>query len=120
MSKSSKISCKARGAQALMAAPTTVAGDIRATMPHYDANHMEISNRGLVVLSGAPKVSGYCARIGRTWPVGEKGKFTNEQREIYEMVHFVHNGIIQALKNYHKKAITMDELYRTGVENLKF
>ena len=84
-------------------------------MPYYDANHMEIRDGGLVVLSGVPKVSGYCARIGRTWPVGEGGKFTKEQREIYEMVYFVHRGIIEALKTYHKKPISMDELYRSGI-----
>jgi nucleosome binding factor SPN SPT16 subunit len=60
----------------------------------------------LVVASGTPRYSGYCSRIGRTWPIS--GKFTQEQAEIYDVVLFVHKGIINILKN---KPTSLDECY---------
>jgi len=100
--------CRARGADSLFATPTIAAGSVRATLPHYDANYLDIQKGDLVVLAGSPRYSGYCSRVGRTWPVGPAAKFSEAQLAIYSIVLFVQNGIINLLK---EKSVSLDELY---------
>ena len=61
-----------------------VGGGENATILHYNSNDNEISDGELVLVDAGCEVSGYASDITRTWPVS--GKFSDQQREIYELV----------------------------------
>ena len=84
--------CRARGSDNTFGSSTVVAGDKRAIMPHYDSNYLEVPDGSLVVLSGTPRYSGYCARIGRTWPAGENAKFSVEESVANMLRHLENVG----------------------------
>ena len=64
--------------------PSIVGGGDNATILHYNSNDNEISDGELVLVDAGCEVSGYASDITRTWPVS--GKFSDQQREIYELV----------------------------------
>jgi len=64
--------------------PSIVGGGDNATILHYNSNDNEISDGELVLVDAGCEVSGYASDITRTWPVN--GKFSDQQREIYELV----------------------------------
>jgi Xaa-Pro aminopeptidase len=64
--------------------PSIVAGGDNATILHYHANDSEVQDGDLVLIDAGCEVSGYASDITRTFPVN--GKFTEAQREIYEIV----------------------------------
>ena len=73
------IACKSRWSY-----PSIVGGGDNATILHYNSNDNEISDGELVLVDAGCEVSGYASDITRTWPVN--GKFSDQQREIYELV----------------------------------
>jgi len=64
--------------------PSIVGGGDNATILHYNANESVIAEGELVLVDAGCEVSGYASDITRTWPVS--GKFSDQQREIYELV----------------------------------
>ena len=64
--------------------PSIVGGGDNATILHYNSNDNEISDGELVLVDAGCEISGYASDITRTWPVN--GKFSDQQREIYELV----------------------------------
>ena len=64
--------------------PSIVGGAENATILHYNSNDKEISAGELVLVDAGCEVSGYASDITRTWPVN--GKFSDQQREVYELV----------------------------------
>jgi len=73
------IACKSRWSY-----PSIVGGGDNATILHYNSNDNKISDGELVLVDAGCEVSGYASDITRTWPVN--GKFSDQQREIYELV----------------------------------
>lgn len=69
---------------ALPAYPSIVAGGIAGTILHYGANNKQLLDGQLVVVDAGARYNYYCADITRTYPVS--GKFTPEQKELYELV----------------------------------
>lgn len=61
-----------------------VGGGENATILHYKSNNNRIADGDLVLVDAGCEVSGYASDITRTWPVS--GKFSDQQREIYELV----------------------------------
>ena len=61
-----------------------VGGGDNATILHYKSNSDRIADGDLVLVDAGCEVSGYASDITRTWPVS--GKFSDQQREIYELV----------------------------------
>ena len=61
-----------------------VAGGDNATILHYHSNSETIGNGDLVLIDAGCEVNGYASDITRTWPVS--GKFSQAQKEIYEIV----------------------------------
>jgi len=61
-----------------------VGGGENATILHYKSNNDRIAEGDLVLVDAGCEVSGYASDITRTWPVS--GKFSDEQKEIYELV----------------------------------
>ncbi len=64
--------------------PSIVGGGDNGTILHYKSNDSIIDNGSLVLVDAGCEVSGYASDITRTWPIN--GKFTQSQREIYEIV----------------------------------
>jgi len=64
--------------------PSIVGGGDNATVLHYKNNNQVIKSGDLVLVDAGCEVSGYASDITRTWPVN--GKFSEPQREIYELV----------------------------------
>ncbi len=61
-----------------------VGAGVNGTVLHYSANNTVVGPDDLIVIDAAAEVEGYCADVTRTFPAS--GKFTAEQREIYEIV----------------------------------
>ena len=61
-----------------------VGGGDNATILHYNSNSKLIEEGKLVLIDAGCEVHGYASDITRTWPVS--GKFSQSQREIYELV----------------------------------
>ena len=64
--------------------PSIVGGGDNATVLHYKNNNQVIKSGDLILVDAGCEVSGYASDITRTWPVN--GKFSEPQREIYELV----------------------------------
>jgi Xaa-Pro aminopeptidase len=71
------------GAQAT-AYPSIVAGGDNATILHYSTNRDVLQDGTLVLVDSAAEFDNYASDVTRTWPVN--GRFTPEQRAIYEIV----------------------------------
>ena len=69
---------------ATSAYPSIIAGGVRGTVLHYDKNDQKLVDGDLVVVDAGARYNYYCADLTRTYPVS--GKFTEEQKKLYEMV----------------------------------
>jgi len=61
-----------------------VAGGANATILHYNTNREQLRDGALVLIDSAAELDIYASDVTRTWPVN--GRFTAEQRAIYEIV----------------------------------
>jgi len=61
-----------------------VAGGSNATILHYNTNREQLRDGTLVLIDSAAELDIYASDVTRTWPVN--GRFTAEQRAIYEIV----------------------------------
>lgn len=89
--------CRMRGAEYL-AYPPVVAGGERATIIHYINNNQRVPDGEMVLMDAGCEYHGYSSDITRTWPVN--GRFSPEQKLIYEVVHSVQADLIKLLQNY--------------------
>ena len=64
--------------------PSIVAGGKNSTILHYHDNNTELKSGDLVVVDIGAEHDYYCADLTRTYPVS--GKFTERQKEIYNLV----------------------------------
>ncbi|MEE8200887.1 MAG: Xaa-Pro peptidase family protein [Candidatus Acidoferrales bacterium] len=76
--------------------PPIVGSGFNSTVLHYDANRREMPAGDLVVIDVAGECNGYTADITRTLPVS--GKFTERQREIYQIVLAAQNAALEAVR----------------------
>jgi len=72
------------GVGAECAFPAIVASGKRSTILHYEDNNSVMKDGDLVVVDIGARYNHYCADITRTYPVS--GRFTQRQREVYEIV----------------------------------
>jgi Xaa-Pro aminopeptidase len=61
-----------------------VAGGANATILHYNTNREQLRDGDLVLIDSGAEFDVYASDVTRTWPVN--GKFSPEQRAIYEIV----------------------------------
>ncbi|MFQ5724040.1 MAG: aminopeptidase P N-terminal domain-containing protein [Terriglobia bacterium] len=73
-----------------------VGSGLNSTVLHYDANRRKMQAGDVVVIDVAAECNGYTADITRTLPVS--GKFTERQREIYEIVLAAQNAALEAVR----------------------
>ena len=83
---------------------TIAASGINATTLHYVTNNDIANDNELVLFDLGATKDLYCADISRTYPVN--GKFTDRQKELYQMVLDANELIIDAIK----PGVTMTEL----------
>ncbi|XP_032674468.1 xaa-Pro aminopeptidase 3 isoform X2 [Odontomachus brunneus] len=88
--------CRMRGAEHLAYPPVVAAGKNANTI-HYISNNQIIQSGDLVLMDAGCEYHGYSSDITRTWPIN--GKFTPEQKALYELVLDVQKDLIKNLKN---------------------
>lgn len=64
--------------------PSIVTSGKNLAIIHYSSNRDPIPDRSLVLVDAGAEVDYYCGDITRTWPIS--GKFSPEQRAVYEVV----------------------------------
>ena len=75
--------------------PTIVASGANATTLHYTANNSQIQDGDLVLIDAGCEYKYYSGDITRTFPAN--GRFTEAQREIYELVLDVQLAAIETI-----------------------
>ncbi len=99
---------------------TIAASGVNATVLHYVDNDDVINDNELILFDLGVEYEHYCSDISRTFPVN--GKFTDRQKEIYEIVLHTNKEVIKMLRpgvtveefnNYAKKLLS-DGLIRIG------
>lgn len=81
--------------------PPIVGSGPNTCILHYEKNERRVENGDLVLMDFGGVLDYMCMDISRTWPAS--GKFTKEQREVYETVLEIQKACIEA--------------YRPGVTN---
>ncbi len=83
------------GAEAL--AYNTIAGaGLAGTVLHYMANDQPLTDGDLIVIDSGASYRGYAADITRTFPVN--GRFTDDQRDVYNVVLQAQLAAIKAVR----------------------
>ena len=80
---------------------------------HYNANSRRMEAGDLVLMDFGADLDYLCIDITRTWPVS--GKFTPEQREVYEIVLTVLKACIEA----YKPGVTVEDVQKHVDEVMK-
>lgn len=75
---------------------TIVGGGLNGTVLHYVDNDEELRDGELLVIDSAASFGGYASDLTRTLPVS--GKFTAEQRDVYEVVLAAQLAAIKACR----------------------
>jgi Xaa-Pro aminopeptidase len=76
--------------------PPIVASGPNATTLHYDVNDAPVVRNGLFLMDMGAEVDGYSCDITRTFPAS--GKFSPDQRALYEAVLAAQDAAIAAMK----------------------
>ena len=76
--------------------PSIVGSGPNSTTLHYGKSTRQMKNGDLLLVDAAANFQGLTGDITRTYPVN--GKFTNEQRQIYEIVLAAQNAGIEVTK----------------------
>ncbi|MBV8246655.1 MAG: aminopeptidase P N-terminal domain-containing protein [Candidatus Eremiobacteraeota bacterium] len=99
---------RTNGAQDI-AYPSIVAGGDNATILHYNTNREMLHDGDLVLIDSGSEFDLYASDVTRTWPVN--GRFTAEQRAIYEIVLAAQKAGIEQVRPgnsyraYHERAV---------------
>jgi Xaa-Pro aminopeptidase len=89
-----------------MAYPSIVAGGANACTLHYVENKDVLKSGDLLLIDAGVELDGYASDITRTFPVN--GKFSEAQRELYQIVLDSQIATIKLIK----PGATFDELYK--------
>ena len=73
-----------------------VAGGDNANILHYTANDDVLKNNDLLLIDAGGELGGYAADITRTFPIN--GKFSAEQKALYQLVLEAKNLAVNAIK----------------------
>ena len=84
-----------RGANGI-AYNSIIGGGGNATILHYVENNQPLKDGDLILIDAGAEYKGYAADITRTFPVN--GKYTQAQREVYDVVLDVQEQCIEATK----------------------
>jgi Xaa-Pro aminopeptidase len=76
--------------------PPIIGSGLNGTVLHYEANRRRMDRGELVVIDAAAECDYYASDITRTVPIG--GKYSNREREIYNIVLGAQKAAIAAIK----------------------
>ena len=93
-----------------LAYPSIVASGNNATTLHYSKNNSVLKDGDLVLVDAGCEYQYYASDISRTWPVN--GKFTDSQKEIYQLVLDAQKQCIEMVK----PGITLYDIHLKSVE----
>jgi Xaa-Pro aminopeptidase len=99
--------------------PSIVGSGPNATILHYEKSSRKMEPGDLLLVDAAANFQGYTGDITRTYPID--GKFTREQRDIYEIVLAAQEAGIKAARAGNKVAdiqAACDEVLRAGLLRL--
>lgn len=88
--------CKIHGPTIDVPYEEICAADSNAAVLHYHHNNARIHDGQMVLMDAGTKVNGYCSDITSTFPVN--GKFTERQKQIYDVVLAAHLAVRQYVK----------------------
>ncbi len=91
---------------------TIVGAGERTTILHARATERMVKPNDLVLIDAGGEWQGYCADITRTLPAN--GKFSNEQRAVYEVVLKSQKAAITSVR----PGVSLEEVHLTARENL--
>jgi Xaa-Pro aminopeptidase len=89
-----------------------VGGGVNATILHYVNNDAELRDGDLLLIDAGAEYEGFASDITRTFPVN--GKFTDAQRDIYNLVLECQERCIEMTA----PGVTLDEMHQRSVEIL--
>ncbi|HYE16295.1 MAG TPA: Xaa-Pro aminopeptidase [Pyrinomonadaceae bacterium] len=89
-----------------------VGSGANATILHYTSNDSVLKDGDLLLIDAGAEYRGYASDITRTFPVS--GRFTEAQREIYELVLDAQEQCIRMVA----PGVTLDEMHDRSVEIL--
>jgi Xaa-Pro aminopeptidase len=89
-----------------------IGGGANATILHYINNDAKLGDGDLLLIDAGAEYRGYASDITRTFPVN--GRFTEAQREIYELVLQSQVACIEMSR----PGVSIDELHNRSVEIL--
>ena len=105
-----ELECEFRlGGSEWPAYPSIVAGGANACILHYTENNCELRDGDLLLIDAGAEFDCYAADITRTFPVN--GRFTAEQRSVYEIVLAAQQAAMEAVAPersmiaYHEAAV---------------
>ncbi|KAI8601280.1 peptidase M24 [Dissophora ornata] len=117
--------CRMRGSQ-MMAYVPVVAGGSNALTMHYVNNDQPLKDGDLLLMDAGGELNGYASDITRTWPVN--GKFTEAQKDLYEVVLNANKECIKLCAEEHGMSLnqihdvsmrlTKEGLSRLGIKPL--
>jgi Xaa-Pro aminopeptidase len=76
--------------------PSIVAGGANATVLHYISNDAALRRDDLLLIDAGARYAMYCADVTRCYPAG--GRFTDRQRDVYDIVLRAHDAAIAAVR----------------------
>ena len=92
--------------------PCIVAGGANATILHYNENNQSIPAGSLLLIDAGAEADYYTADVTRTFPAD--GRFTDAQREVYEVVLEAQLASIACTR----PGTTVDEVHQASVRSL--
>lgn len=96
----------------------TIAGSgLNSTVAHYRTNDATLRDGDVICIDSAAKFGGYCADVTRTLPVS--GRFTDRQRQVYDVVLKAQVAAVAAVKPGATLA-AVDEVARKIIEKAGF
>ena len=87
-----------KGGSAAPAYPPIVAGGANSCILHYTRNDAQLHDGELLLIDAGAEIDCYAADITRTFPVN--GKFSGEQKALYEVVLVITSYSIHYTKLY--------------------
>jgi Xaa-Pro aminopeptidase len=93
-----------------------VAGGANACVLHYTANRDRLERGDLLLVDAGAEVECYASDITRTWPVG--GRFSREQRALYEVVLAAQQAAIEQVREGVAFTAAHDAARKVVVEGL--
>ena len=97
--------CKVHGSTVDIPYEEICASDKNAAVLHYHYNNARIQDGQMVLLDAGTKINGFCSDITTCFPIN--GKFTDRQKQIYDIVLRAHNEV----RNYVKPGVSWQDAH---------